>query len=94
MAEFEGIFACAFAKYECICPQMIRLTQSESAHDKKEKDSSSQDDSTTTIKKEADAEPVTPQGTDRATSGKCFFYKNTVIDGLPCFKYTSIKINT
>lgn len=48
--------------------KMIRLTQSESAHDKKEKDSSSQDDSTTTIKKEADAEPVTPQGTDRATS--------------------------
>lgn len=48
---------------------MIRLTQSESVHDKKDKDSSSPDDSATTIKKEADTEPVTPQGTDQATSG-------------------------
>lgn len=49
---------------------MIRLTQSESAHDKKDKDSSSQDDSAATIKKEADTEAVTPQGTDQAASGK------------------------
>lgn len=48
---------------------MIRLTQSEAVHDKKDKDSSSPDDSATTIKKEADAEPVTPQGTDQAISG-------------------------
>lgn len=48
---------------------MIRLTQSEAVHDKKDKDSSSPDDSATTIKKEADAEPVTLQGTDQATSG-------------------------
>lgn len=70
---------------------MIRLTQSESAHDKKEKDSSSQDDSTTTIKKEADTELVTPQGTDQATSGKKKSNRNTVTDGLPC---PSMKMNT
>lgn len=61
---------------------MIRLTQSESANDKKDKDSSSQDESATTVKKEANAEPVTPQGSDPATSGK---KKNTI---------TSIKIST
>lgn len=48
--------------------KMIRLTQSDAVHDKKDKDSSSPDDCATTIKKEADAEPVTPQGTDQATS--------------------------
>ena len=48
---------------------MIRLTQPEIVHDKKEKDSSSPDDSTPAIKKEADSEPVTSHGTDQAASG-------------------------
>ncbi|XP_076614818.1 ubiquitin carboxyl-terminal hydrolase BAP1 isoform X1 [Chaetodon auriga] len=48
--------------------KMIRLTQPELVHDKKEKDSSSPDDSTAAIKKEAEAEPVTAQGTDQASS--------------------------
>ncbi|XP_019117996.1 ubiquitin carboxyl-terminal hydrolase BAP1 isoform X2 [Larimichthys crocea] len=46
--------------------KMIRLTQPELVHDKKEKDSP--DDSTAAIKKEADAEPVTSQGADQASS--------------------------
>lgn len=52
---------------------MIRLTQPELVHDKKEKekekDSSCPDNSATVIKKEADVEPVTSQGTDQAASG-------------------------
>ncbi|KAM8757052.1 ubiquitin carboxyl-terminal hydrolase BAP1 isoform X1 [Acanthopagrus latus] len=48
--------------------KMIRLTQPEIVHDKKEKDSSSPDDSTSAIKKEADSEPVTSHGTDQAAS--------------------------
>lgn len=48
---------------------MIRLTQPELVHDKKQQDSSSPDDSTATIKKEADVEPVTSRGADRASSG-------------------------
>ena len=46
--------------------QMIRLTQPELVHDKKQQDSSSPDDGTATIKKEADAEPVTDPGTEVA----------------------------
>ncbi|KAI3370052.1 hypothetical protein L3Q82_024847, partial [Scortum barcoo] len=48
--------------------KMIRLTQPELNHDKKQQDSSSPDDGTAAIKKEADAEPVTSQGTDQASS--------------------------
>lgn len=48
--------------------KMIRLTQPELVHDKKQQDSSSPDDSTTAIKKEADAEPVTSQGTELGSS--------------------------
>ncbi|XP_044038752.1 ubiquitin carboxyl-terminal hydrolase BAP1 isoform X2 [Siniperca chuatsi] len=48
--------------------KMIRLTQPELVHDKKQQDSSSPDDGTTAIKKEADAVPVTSQGTDQASS--------------------------
>ncbi|XP_053172374.1 ubiquitin carboxyl-terminal hydrolase BAP1 isoform X2 [Scomber japonicus] len=48
--------------------KMIRLTQPELVHDKKQQDSSSPDDSTATIKKEADVEPVTSRGADRASS--------------------------
>ncbi len=51
---------------------MIRLTQPELVHDKKEKESSSPDDGTATIKKEADAEPVTTRGADQASSGTFF----------------------
>lgn len=47
--------------------KMIRLTQPELVHDKKEKESP--DDGTATIKKEADAEPVTSKGPDQASSG-------------------------
>lgn len=50
------------------CLQMIRLTQPELVHDKKQQDSSSPDDGTAAIKKEADAEPVTSQGTSSGTS--------------------------
>lgn len=49
--------------------QMIRLTQTEVVHDKKEKDSSSPDDSTPTVKKEAESEPVPLQSTDQAPPG-------------------------
>ncbi|XP_074492516.1 ubiquitin carboxyl-terminal hydrolase BAP1 [Sebastes fasciatus] len=45
--------------------KMIRLTQPELVHDKKQQESSSPDDGTTAIKKEADVEPVTSQGADR-----------------------------
>lgn len=48
---------------------MIRLTQTELIHEKKEKDASSPDDSTTAIKKEAESEPVPAQSTDQAPSG-------------------------
>lgn len=48
---------------------MIRLTQPELVHDKKEKDSTSPDDGATVIKKEADPEPVTSKRTDQATAG-------------------------
>nr|XP_046239612.1 ubiquitin carboxyl-terminal hydrolase BAP1 isoform X2 [Scatophagus argus] len=48
--------------------KMIKLTQPELVHDKKEKDSSSTDDGVTAIKKEADVEHVTSQGTDQASS--------------------------
>lgn len=48
---------------------MIRLTQTELVHEKKEKDSPSPDDSTPAIKKEAECEPVPPQSTDQAPPG-------------------------
>lgn len=48
--------------------KMIRLTQTELVHDKKQQDSSAPDENTTAIKKEADVESVTPQGTDQAPS--------------------------
>lgn len=48
---------------------MIRLTQTELVHEKKEKDSSSPDDSTPAIKREAECEPVLPQSTERAPPG-------------------------
>lgn len=69
---------------------MIRLTQPELVHDKKEKDSSP-DDGATAIKKEADAEPVTSQGTNQATSGTLadfiypVFIKPVKTDRLCCF---------
>ncbi|KAM3621990.1 uncharacterized protein V6R79_018772 [Siganus canaliculatus] len=46
--------------------KMIRLTQPELVHDKKDKDATADDG--TAIKKEANAEPVTAQGTDQASS--------------------------
>ncbi|XP_039653010.1 ubiquitin carboxyl-terminal hydrolase BAP1 isoform X2 [Perca fluviatilis] len=49
--------------------KMIRLSQPEHVHDKKQQESSSPDDSTTAIKKEADVEPVTTQGADPDESG-------------------------
>ncbi|XP_061583189.1 ubiquitin carboxyl-terminal hydrolase BAP1 isoform X2 [Cololabis saira] len=42
--------------------KMIRLTQPELVHDKKQQDSSSPDENTTAIKKEADSGPGTSQG--------------------------------
>lgn len=48
---------------------MIRLTQTEPVHDKKERDSSSPDDSTAAIKKEADGEAVTSQRNEQPSSG-------------------------
>lgn len=48
---------------------MIRLTQTEHIHEKKEKDSSSPDDSTPAIKKEAESEPVPARSTDQTPSG-------------------------
>ncbi|XP_020498105.1 ubiquitin carboxyl-terminal hydrolase BAP1 isoform X2 [Labrus bergylta] len=50
--------------------KMIRLTQPELVHDKKQQDSSSPDENTAVIKKEADAEPVTAQGADQASSAE------------------------
>ncbi|XP_034441834.1 ubiquitin carboxyl-terminal hydrolase BAP1 isoform X2 [Hippoglossus hippoglossus] len=47
--------------------KMIRLTQPELVHDKKQQDSSSPDDSTTLIKKETAVEPVTSKGADKAS---------------------------
>lgn len=44
--------------------KMIRLTQPELVHDKKQQESSSPDDSTTAVKKETDVEPVTSQRAD------------------------------
>lgn len=60
---------------------MIRLTQPELVHDKKQQESSSLDDSTAAIKKEADAEPVTSQGTEQGSSG-------TKLVSLPQFWFT------
>uniref|UniRef100_A0A3Q3N6A8 ubiquitinyl hydrolase 1 n=1 Tax=Mastacembelus armatus TaxID=205130 RepID=A0A3Q3N6A8_9TELE len=47
--------------------KMIRLTQPELVHDKKQQDSASPDDSTAVIKKETDTEPS--QGVDQASLG-------------------------
>uniref|UniRef100_A0A667YKI4 ubiquitinyl hydrolase 1 n=1 Tax=Myripristis murdjan TaxID=586833 RepID=A0A667YKI4_9TELE len=47
---------------------LIRLTQPELVQDKKQQDSSSPDDTATAIKKEVDAEPVTSQGAQQASS--------------------------
>lgn len=49
---------------------MIRLTQPELVHDKKQQGSSSPDESSVTVKKEADADPVTSQGGEHASPGK------------------------
>uniref|UniRef100_A0A3Q2ZGK7 ubiquitinyl hydrolase 1 n=1 Tax=Kryptolebias marmoratus TaxID=37003 RepID=A0A3Q2ZGK7_KRYMA len=49
--------------------KMIRLTQTEHIHDKKQQDSSSPDESTPAIKKEADAGPGTSQGYSVDDSG-------------------------
>ncbi|XP_074536431.1 ubiquitin carboxyl-terminal hydrolase BAP1 isoform X2 [Halichoeres trimaculatus] len=57
--------------------KMIRLTQPELVHDKKQQESSSPDDSTAVVKKEANVEPVTSQGTEQASSG------NTKVMGKP-----------
>lgn len=54
---------------------MIRLTQPELVHDKKEKDSSNPGETTAAIKKEADVEPVTSQ-TAQATSGTILISNN------------------
>ncbi|XP_077582037.1 ubiquitin carboxyl-terminal hydrolase BAP1 [Stigmatopora nigra] len=48
--------------------KMIRLTQNEHVHDKKQQDSSTLDSSTNLIKKEADAEPLTSQGADHTST--------------------------
>ncbi|XP_019736258.1 ubiquitin carboxyl-terminal hydrolase BAP1 [Hippocampus comes] len=47
--------------------KMIRLTQPELVHDKKQQDSPTLDGNTNSIKKEADTELVTSQGADQAT---------------------------
>lgn len=52
--------------------QMIRLTQPDIVHDKKEKDSSSPEDGAAAIKKEAEEGPVTSQGLDQASPGQMF----------------------
>lgn len=59
------------------CLQMIRLTQPELVHDKKQQDSSSPDESAGAIKKEV----VTPQGVDQASLG------NLVPFQLPSFGF-------
>ncbi|XP_029006032.1 ubiquitin carboxyl-terminal hydrolase BAP1 [Betta splendens] len=48
--------------------KMIRLTQPDLVHEKKQQDTSTHDDSTTAMKKENDAEPVTSQAGDKASS--------------------------
>lgn len=48
--------------------KMIRLTQPEIVHDKKQQDSSSPEESTIAIKKEADVAPATSQGGEPASS--------------------------
>lgn len=48
---------------------MIRLTQPELVHDKKQQGSSSPDEGATAVKKEAEAEPITSQTADPASSG-------------------------
>ncbi|XP_068999714.1 ubiquitin carboxyl-terminal hydrolase BAP1 [Embiotoca jacksoni] len=48
--------------------KMIRLTQPELVHDKKQQDSSCPDESATAVKKEADAVAVTAQGADQGSS--------------------------
>ncbi|KAM9410660.1 ubiquitin carboxyl-terminal hydrolase BAP1 isoform 2-T2 [Pholidichthys leucotaenia] len=47
--------------------KMIRLTQPELVHDKKQQDSSSPDESSAAIKKETDVEAATSQGADQAS---------------------------
>uniref|UniRef100_A0A3P8QHP6 ubiquitinyl hydrolase 1 n=1 Tax=Astatotilapia calliptera TaxID=8154 RepID=A0A3P8QHP6_ASTCA len=56
--------------------KMIRLTQPELVHDKKQQGSSSPDESSVTVKKEADADPVTSQGGEHASSGKAVVGSN------------------
>lgn len=48
---------------------MIRLTQPELVHDKKQQGSSSPDEGATVVKKEVEAEPITSQTADPASSG-------------------------
>ncbi|CAN9511774.1 unnamed protein product [Ophioblennius macclurei] len=48
--------------------KMIRLTQTEHVHDKKQQESAPSDESTAAIKKETDTEPVTSQAADQASS--------------------------
>lgn len=70
-----GLFVFVFSfenaiKICCRTNQMIRLTQPELVHDKKQQGSSSPDESSVTVKKEADADPVTSQGGEHVSSGK------------------------
>ncbi|KAK2915091.1 ubiquitin carboxyl-terminal hydrolase BAP1 isoform X2 [Channa argus] len=48
--------------------KMIRLTQPELVHDKKQQDTCSADDGATSTKKDSDVEPVTSQGADHPSS--------------------------
>uniref|UniRef100_A0A672G589 ubiquitinyl hydrolase 1 n=1 Tax=Salarias fasciatus TaxID=181472 RepID=A0A672G589_SALFA len=48
--------------------KMIRLTQTEHVHDKKQQESAPPDESAAAIKKEADAEPVSSQAAEKASS--------------------------
>lgn len=52
-----------------LCLQMIRLTQPELVHDKKQQDSPTLDGNTNSIKKEVDTELVTSQGADQVSPG-------------------------
>uniref|UniRef100_A0AAX7VG70 ubiquitinyl hydrolase 1 n=1 Tax=Astatotilapia calliptera TaxID=8154 RepID=A0AAX7VG70_ASTCA len=67
--------------------KMIRLTQPELVHDKKQQGSSSPDESSVTVKKEADADPVTSQGGEHASSGntKQVTSSNPIVQRLPAF---------
>uniref|UniRef100_A0AAX7UA70 ubiquitinyl hydrolase 1 n=1 Tax=Astatotilapia calliptera TaxID=8154 RepID=A0AAX7UA70_ASTCA len=67
--------------------KMIRLTQPELVHDKKQQGSSSPDESSVTVKKEADADPVTSQGGEHASSGKAdtTSSSNPIVQRLPAF---------